>query len=208
MLIIHTIGQNQWLRQNVVDGYGNLIFCRDCIVASLGVHTTRLQNQRAIKQKQSHSPVIEMAKKEVIEQHLTDFVLSDDDTLTFGVWWKTLDADEMVEVQYPNERHGLAGRVSNHAKTTVMEQFLEFVDLNSQPNGRQANSYSAQFFFLPKFTRIVTPREGEKNYDMKVTTSTESVLYSEVWPLNNDPSVSFIQWFHCSLRNRAQHWDH
>lgn len=109
-----------------------------------------------------------MSKKEVIEKNLTDFVLSEDDTLTFGAWWKTLDDDDMVEVQYPHERHGLAGRTSNHAKQVVMEQFLEFVDLNSQPNGRQASSYSAQFFFLPKFTRIATPREGEKNYSMKV----------------------------------------
>ena len=43
----------------------------------------------------------------------------------------------------------------------------EFVDANSQPNGRQAGSYSAQFFFHPKFTRIAPPKQGEKNYDEK-----------------------------------------
>ena len=100
-----------------------------------------------------------------MEKSLAKHVINDDDTMTFGTWWKTLEDEDTVEVQFPHERHGLAGRVSNHAK---QEQFLQFVDLNSQPNGRQASSYSAQFFFLPKFTRIITPREGEKNYDTKV----------------------------------------
>lgn len=109
-----------------------------------------------------------MTKKEVIEEKLTNNVIRDDGTLTFGVWWKTLDDDDTVDVQYPHERHGLAGKTSNHAKQEVMKRFLSFVDMNSQPNGRQASSYSAQFFFLPKFTRIITPREGEKNYDQKV----------------------------------------
>ena len=137
-------------------------------MASLDVHTTRIQRQRLIKQQQNLNPVVEMKKKTVIESKLTAHVVNDDETLTFGSWWKTLDDDDLVEVQYPHEQHGLAGRSSNHAKMEVMEQFLDFVDLNSQPNGRQADSYSAQFFFLPKFTRIVTPKIGEKNYDTKV----------------------------------------
>ena len=113
-----------------------------------------------------------MTKKEVIEQKLEDYVLHDDDEVqTFGAWWKTVDSDEVVEVQYPHERHGLAGKVSNHSKQQVMAEFLEFVDSNSQPNGRQAGSYSAQFFFLPKFTRIAAPREREKNFDEKAKSS-------------------------------------
>ena len=93
---------------------------------------------------------------------------NDDDMLTFEAWWKLVDDDEVVEVQYPHEHHGLTGKASNHAKKEVMVDFLEFVDLNSQPNGRQAGSYSAQFFFLPKFTRIAAPRDGEKNYEEKM----------------------------------------
>ena len=90
---------------------------------------------------------------------------------TFGAWWKTLDDDKVVEVQYPHEHHGLAGKTSNHSKQEVMAQFLEFVDTNSQPNGGQAGSYSSQFFFHPKFTRIAPPREGEKNYEDKAQSS-------------------------------------
>ena len=55
-----------------------------------------------------------------------------------------------------------------------MSDFLKFVDDNSQPNGRQSGSYSAQFFFHPKFSRIAPPREGEKNFSEKVHTSVVS----------------------------------
>ena len=53
---------------------------------------------------------------------------------------------------------------------SVMSDFLTFVDANSQPNG-QEGSYSAQFFFHPKFSRIVPPQQGEKNFDDKAHTS-------------------------------------
>lgn len=43
---------------------------------------------------------------------------------------------------------------SNHSKLDVIADFLEFVDLNTQPNGRHTGSYNAQFFFIPKFSRI------------------------------------------------------
>lgn len=77
-------------------------------------------------------------------------------------------------LKFPYKRHGLAGRPSNHSKLDVMADFLEFVDLNSQPNGRHAGSYNAQFFFIPKFTCIAPPRPGEKNYDHKVKASVVS----------------------------------
>ena len=95
----------------------------------------------------------------------------DDNMLSFGSWWKTVNDEDIVEVQFPHQRHGLAGKDSNHAKKQVMLDFLDFVDNNSQPNGRQVGSYSAQFFFLPKFTLIAAPTEGDKNYEEKVQSS-------------------------------------
>ena len=56
-------------------------------------------------------------------------------------------------------------------RSSVMSDFLAFVDANSQPNGRQEGSNSAQFFFHPKFSRIAPPRQGEKNFDDKAHTS-------------------------------------
>ena len=171
-----TKAQNQWLRQNIIDAHGNLLFYRDCPVTCLDVHTTRLQRQRLIKQKQKDEPIVEMTKDNVVEKRLENFVLHDleDEMLTFDAWWKTVEGDEVVEVQYPHECHGLAGRPSNHAKKEAMEDFLDFVDANTQPNGCQAGSYSAQYFFIPKFTRIATPKQGEKNYDQKVQSSVVS----------------------------------
>ena len=117
-----------------------------------------------------------MTKKDVVDKRLENFVLHDvdDDMTTFDAWWKTVDDDEVLEVQCPYERYGLAGRPSNHAKTEAMEDFLEFVDANIQPNGRQAGSYSAQYFFVPKFTRIASPRPGEKSYNENVQSSVVS----------------------------------
>lgn len=45
------------------------------------------------------------------------------------------------------------------------------MDVNSQPNGRQNGSYSAQYYFLPKFTRIDPPKNGEPNYGEKERSS-------------------------------------
>ena len=112
-----------------------------------------------------------MLKKEVEKRKLVDYVLrEDEEMLPFAAWWKTVDKDEVVEVQYPHDRHGLTGRPSNHAKQDVMREFLEFIDNNSQPNGRQEGSYSAHFF-LPRFTRIVAPAEREKNHEEKSRSS-------------------------------------
>ena len=54
---------------------------------------------------------------------------------------------------------------------SVMSDFLTFVNANSQPNSRREGSYSAQFFFHLKFSRIAPPRQGEKNFDDKAHTS-------------------------------------
>ena len=41
-----------------------------------------------------------------------------------------------------------------------MEDFLQFVDMNSQPNGRSADSTGPTVFFLPTFTTIQAPKAG------------------------------------------------
>jgi hypothetical protein len=143
-----------------------MLFCRDCLATCFGLHCSRIQRQREIKRRQKEQPIEELSKKEVEEKRLVDCVLRDDDvceTTTFATWWKNVEEDDIVEVQYPHDRQGLAGKVSNHSKQKVMSEFLDFVDTNLQC---QAGSYSAQIYFLPKFTHIATPREGheEKSY--------------------------------------------
>ena len=45
------------------------------------------------------------------------------------------------------------------------------MDENSHPNGRNAGSVGAQYYFSPKFTRIGEPTKSEKNSDQKASHS-------------------------------------
>ena len=112
-----------------------------------------------------------MTKQEVIDKKLVSFVLHPGlDEVEPGQtdWWKSLGNDEDVEVKFPHEQHGLTGKPSNHSKPAIREAFLRFVDTNSHSNGRQAGSYSPQFYFIPKFTRINPPTAGEKDFEGKI----------------------------------------
>lgn len=76
----------------------------------------------------------------------------------FNKWWRSMEPSATIQVRFPHERHGNAGKVSNSAKTTLREEFLEFVDANSQPNGRSADSSGPTIYFIPKFTTIQMPK--------------------------------------------------
>lgn len=113
-----------------------------------------------------------MTKKEVDDQSLTSFVVMPSEMeLCFALWWKDLPSDHKVAVHYQFERHGLAGRVLNSAKTDAKQNFLEFIDSNSQPNGRRFDSSNPTHYFLPKFTTISAPKKDVHNYDSRLATS-------------------------------------
>ena len=61
--------------------------------------------------------------------------------------------------------------MSNYAKDDTREQFLEFVDLNTQPNGRSADSAGPTMYFIPKFSTIQTPKRTVSHYDERVSRS-------------------------------------
>ena len=89
---------------------------------------------------------------------------------SFSRWW-SVDPASTVEVRYPHSRHGNEGKTSHTAKTEVMEHFLKFVNMNSQPNGRSADSSGPTFFFLPKFGTIQTPKPNVTNFEERVKRS-------------------------------------
>ena len=165
------VAQNQWIRSNLFDGLGNYRYCQACITAVYGIGSQRLAHQRSVKCRQGLIPLLPMTKSDVVSKKLEGRVVMPENQDNFKKWWPTLADTDVVNVSYPHEDHGLARKPSNSAKVTVHEQFLEFVDNNSQPNGRQASSYGALFYFLPKFTRIGEPKKSEKNYDEKVKQS-------------------------------------
>ena len=113
-----------------------------------------------------------MTKEEVISENVQAWVLAPVSVeCSFSAYWKSLNADTLVQVKYAYERHGLCGKPSNHGKAQAKEAFLKFVDNNIQPNGRHAGSYGPQYYFLPQFTRIDLPKIGEVNSEQKAKSS-------------------------------------
>ena len=133
-----------------------------------GIESQRLAHQRSVKHRLGLIPLVPMTKYDVIANKLEGRVVLPESQANFKKWWPTLADTDVLNVSYPHESHGLARKPSNSAKVTVHEQFLEFVDNNSQPNGRQVSSSGALFYLLSKFTRIGEPKKSEKNYDEKV----------------------------------------
>ena len=164
--------QNDWLRSNVLDAVGNYLYCSSCIRAVFGVSKQRLARQQSVKQSASKKPIQQLTKSAVEEQKLNEFtVMPSECDDAFSNWWKGLQADAIVNVRYPHEQHGLARRISNSAKKDEKTRFLEFVDNNSQPNGRDLNSYGPTHYFLPKFTTIQALKAGVRNYEHRLLTS-------------------------------------
>ncbi len=165
-------GQNEWIRANLFDSIGNYLYCYNCIRASLGVSKDRLSRQRSIKRQQSHEPIVEMTKSEVEEQRLGQFVVMPAVLeLSFKKWWSTVQPSDTLNVRYPHQKHGNALKTSHSAKTKVMDKFLEFVDINTQPNGRSADSSGPTHYFLPKFTTIQGPKLGVSHYAERLARS-------------------------------------
>lgn len=79
------VKQNEWLRSNVFNSLGNYLYCTACIRAALGVSKDRLARQHNMKCQQSQQPIV----------------------------WRSQDPSTLVEVRYPHEHHGNAGRESN-----------------------------------------------------------------------------------------------
>ncbi|XP_070534172.1 uncharacterized protein [Ptychodera flava] len=163
--------ENDWLLENVFDVLGNYQFCQPCVVQVLGVGSERLAKLREVKRNLQQEPTKIITKQEVVNQRLEKNVIMPRAVQeTFHQWWSTVGENERVEVVAEKPQHGLVGKPSNHAKTGLQEQFLSFVDMNSQHNGR-SNSSLVEYFFTPKFSRINTPKPDESNFDIKMKSS-------------------------------------
>ena len=77
--------------------------------------------------------------KDVEGQQLGDFVVPTSVDMSFLTWW--LSVDDIVQVRYPHQRHGHAGKPSHSSKPKLQEDCLAFVDANTQLNGRSADSF-------------------------------------------------------------------
>lgn len=164
--------QNEWMRANLFDSMGNYLFCHTCIVKALSVSPQRLSRQRRVKRNLFQKPVVQMTKTDVDKEKVTAFVVMPEAIqLAFNHWWDSLPNDHVVDVRYPHERHGLEGKASNNAKSKVKQTFLDFVDNNSQSNGRRLDSRNPTHYLFPKFKTISEPKRTASAYDEKVKTS-------------------------------------
>ena len=86
-------------------------------------------------------------------------------------WWVTLNDSDLFKVCNPHGQHDLACKPSNSEKRSVREEFLKYVDENSQPTGRHTASCRAHYYFSPKFTRTGQPKSSEKCPNLKASHS-------------------------------------
>lgn len=106
-------------------------------------------------------------KNNVDKENLESFVLMPEVIeISMSVWWAALPGDHVVDVHYPHEKHGLAGRVSNNVKLSTKELFLKFVDNNFQANGRHLDSRNSTHYLFPKFTE---PKRNASSYSEKTS---------------------------------------
>ncbi len=151
--------QNEWLLNNVFDIYGNYIFCVSCINKILSVHPTRLSRLRKIKQEIAKSPTQQIKKKDVPDDRIRD-IIPPSDVTNILEWWLSIEDDSLLELRdIPKLYYGS----SNNSKEYLIPRFLEFIDTNSQPNGRQISSHGPLYFISPKFDRINSPSKNEAN---------------------------------------------
>ena len=158
------------IRQNFFDSLGNYLYCQPCLPSALDISAERLAIQREIKRQCSQNPIRKMKKSEVTKESLSNFVIMPDGIdIVFNKWWVSMDASALVRVRYPHERRGNAGRPYNLAKQDVQEDFLRFVDSNSQPDGRSADSSGTTFYFSLKFTTIPSPKPTVHHFEERFT---------------------------------------
>ncbi len=88
--------------------------------------------------------------------------------MSFKSWWMEVDATAEVQVRFPHERHGNAGKTSNSALW-----WKEFVDINSQPNGRSSD---VQHFI---FSRSL-PQSRFQNHPLRTLKNAFGSLWVEL----------------------------
>ena len=143
----------------VFDGKGNYVYHRECIRHAFGVGTQRLARLRKVVREKSSTPFLELSKE---VHRYSDVVLPKGYEEQASTWLLSQPDGAMVSCQNDPQCHGNAGKQSNHAKSEIiLQQFTEFVDCNSSPNGRKEGSHGTTFYCNPKFYTLRTPNPDD-----------------------------------------------
>lgn len=176
--------QNKWLLENVFDSYGNYTFCCSCIQNILGVSSRRLRRLRKIKQKQADISTI-LVRKDQVSKDQTCNIVPPANVTNIIDWWANLGDDSIIELRSTPKLHQGRG---NNRKERLLKQFLDFIDNNSQPNGRKVGSHGPLHFLDPKFTRISAPYASEEKKPEKW--KSRSLVYEYNRTLEGNESIS------------------
>ena len=131
-----------------------------------------------------------MTKQEVSEQKLSQYVIMPEGCdVSFVHGGNLLAMTQLYTYVTHTTTMGLAGKLSNSSKPSAKADFMQFVDTNSQPNGRSADSASATHYLLPKFLTIQIPKSGVCNYEKRVQQSLVGE-FNRVQIENNQPTIS------------------
>ena len=110
-----------------------------------------------------------MSKSDVEEQCLGNYVIMPPEIeFSFKKWWRSLEPSAIVDLKYPHTKHGNTLKPSHSTKTSTMEEFLQFIEINSQSNGRPADSTGPTTYFLPKLTTIQAPKAVVSHYEERL----------------------------------------
>ena len=103
-----------------------------------------------------------MSKGQVEDKSLgKNVIMPDSEELSLKTWWHSLPESTVVSVRLPCITHGNAGKSLNSAKKAVLEDFLAFMNANSEPNGCSDNP---THYFMSKFSTVQAPKPGCSQY--------------------------------------------
>ena len=130
------------------------------------------------------APTIRVRKDQVSTEQTCNVVPPATVTNVLG-WWASLENSSIIELHNPPKLHH--GK-SNYSKEDLLTRFLEFIDNNSQPNGRRVGSHGPLFFLNSKFDRINAPSASEAGKPDQW--KRRSLVYEFVRTLEENKSIS------------------
>ncbi|MCP4112723.1 MAG: hypothetical protein GY749_45545, partial [Desulfobacteraceae bacterium] len=133
---------------------------------------------------QVSTPVIRVRKDQVPAERICDVVLPVNET-NISDWWMNLKDSSIIELRSPPKLH--CGK-SNNNKEELLPRFLNFIDNNSQSNGRRIGSHGPLFFLSSKFDRINAPSVSKA--DKPEQWKRRSLVYEFNRTLDGNKSIS------------------
>jgi hypothetical protein len=168
----HSKGKADCKAQDVIlvslfDTRGNPMHEGECVKRLFGIGRTRFASVHD-KAKVKHTVTV-VRRDEVteVDQRTGRVIAPPNARLHDGgiAWFANLEPHDPVELRI-RRGHGLEGRPSNNAKPPdVLEDFREFVNANSAPNGRRPGTGHAEYYFAAHFSSVdrsyaTTPKPG------------------------------------------------